>query len=192
MMTTVVTNLACVVVVPLAIWLVLAQQTEIDAAQQVRKLAILVVLPLILAQIMRRAGADQWADRNKTRLSTLGQCGILMMVVFGAVASATTVDRSGASNLSWAMLLGLILTAAGVHVAALAVGVISARLLKMPRASQIAVGIAGSQKTLMVGLQIAIDCGVSVIPMLVYHLSQLSIDTIIADRWRRSSVDEEP
>jgi sodium/bile acid cotransporter 7 len=36
----------------------------------------------------------------------------------------------------------------------------------------------------MVGLQIAIDCGVSVIPMLVYHLSQLIIDTVIADRWK--------
>ncbi len=65
MMTTVVTNLACVVVVPLGIWLVLSQQAEIDAVAQVKKLALLVVCPLILAQVMRRLGAGAWADRNR-------------------------------------------------------------------------------------------------------------------------------
>lgn len=187
MMTTVVTNLACVIVVPLGIWLVLSQQAEIDASQQVKKLAIVVVLPLVLAQIMRRGGAAAWADRNKTRLSTLGQTGILMMVVFGAVASATMVNQAEQAATGWVMLLLLAIAAAAVHVVALLLGVMSARCLKMKRASQIAVGIAGSQKTLMVGLQIAIDCGVSVIPMLVYHLCQLFIDTLIAERWKRDS-----
>jgi sodium/bile acid cotransporter 7 len=187
MMTTVVTNLACVIVVPLGIWLVLSQQAEIDASQQVKKLAIVVVLPLVLAQIMRRGGAAAWADRNKTRLSTLGQIGILMMVVFGAVASATKVNQAEQAATGWVLLLLLVIAAAAVHVVALLLGVMSARCLKMERASQIAIGIAGSQKTLMVGLQIAIDCGVSVIPMLVYHLCQLFIDTLIAERWKRDS-----
>ena len=189
MMTTVVTNLACVVVVPLGILLVLSQQAEIDAAEQVRKLAIVVVLPLVLAQLMRRAGAAGWADRNKKRLAVFGQTGILMMVVFGAVASATMVQRAGEKAGGWTTLLLLVVAAATLHTAALYFGVTTARLLKMKRASQIAVGIAGSQKTLMVGLQIAIDCGVSVIPMLVYHLCQLVIDTLIADRWHRGSSD---
>ncbi len=92
MMTTVVTNLACVIIVPLGIWLVLSQQAEIDAVAQVKKLALLVVLPLILAQVMRRLGAAAWADRNRLRLSHGGQMGILAMVVFGAVASATSAS----------------------------------------------------------------------------------------------------
>ncbi len=191
MMTTVVTNLGCVVVVPLGILLVLSQTAEIDAAAQVKKLAILVVLPLIIAQVMRRAGAAAWADRNKTRLSTFGQLGILMMVVFGAIASATMVDNADGQATTWVTLSLLVVVAATVHTAALLIGVISARFLKMNRASQIAVGIAGSQKTLMVGLQIAIDCGVSVIPMLVYHLCQLFIDTLIADRWKRDSSNQD-
>ncbi len=77
MMTTVVTNLACVIVVPLGILLVLSRQAEINVAQQVSKLAIVVVMPLLLAQLMRRFGAATWADRNKPRLSMLGQVGIL-------------------------------------------------------------------------------------------------------------------
>lgn len=186
MMTTVVTNLACVIVVPVGILLVLSQQAEVDVSQQIKKLAAVVVLPLLLAQGMRGKGAAAWADRNKPRLSLLGQCGILVMVVFGAVSSATIVDTGGASSapIGWLVLSTLILAAAVVHTLSLLIGVVAARFFRMDRASQIAIGIAGSQKTLMVGLQIAIDCGVSVIPMLIYHICQLVIDTLIAARWK--------
>ena len=124
-----------------------------------------------------------WADRHKKRLSTLSQFGILAMVLFGAVSSAGYTDGSA---VSWTLLLAVILTGAAIHVIALWLGVFTARQSGSDRAGQIAVGISGSQKTLMVGLQIAIDCGVSVVPMLVYHLCQLIIDTIIADRWKNS------
>jgi sodium/bile acid cotransporter 7 len=167
--------------------LVLSQQTEIDVAQQVTKLSLIVVLPLALAQLMRRAGAAAWADRNKPRLSVLGQCGILVMVVFGAAAGASKVELAdqAAQTTSWLVGVTLVASAIAVHVTALYLGIVLARGWKLPRVSQIAIGIAGSQKTLMVGLQIAIDCGVSVVPMIIYHLSQLVIDTIVAERWKR-------
>jgi sodium/bile acid cotransporter 7 len=187
MMTTVVTNLACVIVVPLGIFLVLAQQAEIDPVAQVKKLTLLVVLPLILAQIMRRLGADAWADRNRFRLASAAQFGILSMVVFGSIASATMAsDEAGASGVRWVAGAGVLLAAVTVHCVALYFGIVAARSLSLGPESQIAVGISGSQKTLMIGLQIAIDCGVSVVPMIVYHLSQLVIDTVIADRWKRA------
>jgi sodium/bile acid cotransporter 7 len=191
MMTTVVTNLACVAVVPLGILLVLSQQTEIDVAEQVRKLGLVVVTPLVLAQLMRRFGFSSWADRHKPRLSAIGQVGILSMVVFGAIASAHVIDGSEqqaarqTAGSGAGSIVALVLLAATIHTTALGIGVGIARMLGLDRARQIAIGIAGSQKTLMVGLQIAIDCGVSVIPMLVYHLSQLVIDTLIAERWKR-------
>lgn len=192
MTTTVVTNLGCVIVVPLGILLVLSHQAEINVPQQVSKLALVVVAPLLLAQLMRRCGAASWADRNRLRLSVLAQVGILLMVVFGAISSATMVGRAGDANTatSWSSLALLVAAAAAVHTLALYFGVVAARFFQLERASQIAVGIAGSQKTLMVGLQIAIDCGVSVIPMLVYHLSQLFIDTLVAERWKRRSDQE--
>jgi sodium/bile acid cotransporter 7 len=46
------------------------------------------------------------------------------------------------------------------------------------------VAFAGSQKTLMVGLQVSMELGVSILPMVAYHVSQLIVDTLIADRWR--------
>jgi sodium/bile acid cotransporter 7 len=191
MLTTVVTNLACVVVVPVGIWLVLSHATELDIVQQVRKLSLLVVLPLLLAQAMRRAGFDSWADRNRYRLSLAGQFGILAMVVFGAVASATSVfDARGDDAMTGLGIAGVLISANVVHVSALSLGIVLGRLFRLNRPSQIAIGIAGSQKTLMIGLQIAIDCGVSVVPMIVYHLSQLVVDTIIADRWRAGSLGQ--
>jgi sodium/bile acid cotransporter 7 len=191
MMTTVVTNLACVIVVPIGIWLVLSKNAEIDAVDQVQKLGALVVFPLILAQAMRRLGADRWADRNRMRLSFCGQLGILAMVVFGSVASAASAggdDWLGA--IPWLAGVSVLIAAVVVHCMALYLGIIFARSANLPRESQIAVGFAGSQKTLMVGLQIAIDCGVSVVPMIIYHLSQLVIDTIVAERWKRGASEQ--
>lgn len=185
-MTTVFTNLACVIVVPIGIYAVLAHQAEIDLDDQVKKLAWLVVLPVVLAQAMRRLGAAAWTDRIRPRLSAGGQLGILAMVVFGSVASGSSF--SGGQGAGGVFLLlsgpGLLLSAVAVHCASLGLGIVSAKAAGMGRESQIAIGIAGSQKTLMIGLQIAIDCGVSVIPMIVYHLSQLVIDTLVADYWR--------
>ncbi|TWU57258.1 bile acid:sodium symporter family protein [Rubripirellula reticaptiva] len=185
MMTTVVTNLACIAVVPIGLTMVLSRVSNISATDQILKLSILVALPLVIAQTMRGMGAAGWADRNKPRLSLLGQCGILVMVVFGAIASRQTVDLDGGESLNWPTLVILCLAAAAIHTTAFAIGIVASRGMGIDRDRQIAVGIGGSQKTLMVGLQIAIDCGVSVVPMLVYHLSQLVIDTAIVDRWKK-------
>ena len=191
MMTTVVTNLACVVVVPCGIWLVLSEQVQIDAVSQIQKLGLLVVAPLVLAQLMRRMGCQRWADRHQARLSVLAQIGILVMVVLGAAASGVaTVDSSPTSGLpAWWAGFCLLMTVLGIHLLALAFGVYAARSVGLGRSHQIAVGISGSQKTLMVGLQIAIDCGVSVVPMLIYHVGQLTLDTLIAQWWKGDEND---
>jgi sodium/bile acid cotransporter 7 len=190
MVTTVVTNLACLVVVPLGVWLVLAETAQITAVDQMKKLAVVVVLPLMVAQAMRRWGAASWADRNKPRLSTFGQLGILSMVVFGAATGSGALDVGSSGPrpaIGWFAGGGTIVAAVGVHVLVLGLGIGIARRIGLDRASQIAVGIAGSQKTLMVGLTIAIDCGVSVVPMLIYHLGQLVFDTLVAERWKVAS-----
>ena len=190
LMTTVVTNLACLIVLPMGLSVILSQQMELSATDQIHKLAIIVVAPLVLAQAMRRAGWSEWADHNKLRLSTLAQCGILSMVFFGAIASSQLVRDAGiaGSQITWLTLAAIIVAAVGIHLGALLLGIVFAKAIGTTRENQIAVGFSGSQKTLMVGLQIAIDCGVSVIPMLVYHLGQLTLDTLIADRWH----DEHP
>ena len=184
MMTTVVTNLGCVVIVPIGIWLVLEQQIQVNPWLQVSKLSWLVAFPLILAQAMRSLGASGWADRNKSKLGLATQFGILSMVFWGAISSGVTSESDAKGFAGLAMMLALTVCALLVHWVSLRLGVGLARRIGLGPDKQIAIGFAGSQKTLMVGLQIAIDCGVSILPMVIYHLGQLLVDTVIADRWK--------
>jgi sodium/bile acid cotransporter 7 len=70
-----------------------------------------------------------------------------------------------------------------VHLTLLFIGLGSARLLGMGHADSAAVAIAGSQKTLMVGIYVALEFGpLAILPMIAYHSAQLLLDTIIADR----------
>lgn len=179
MMNTVVTNLACVIVVPIGVALVLSRQANISPVDQMTKLAVLVVLPMVLAQLMRIKLAS-WADRNKKRISVLAQIGILIMVFIGAAASVAYLKDAG----DWLLQIPMLLLTALIHILVLCLGVMLAKGLRMKPEQQIAVGISGSQKTLMVGLQVAISTGVSVLPMLMYHLSQLIIDTVVVSHWQ--------
>ncbi len=47
---------------------------------------------------------------------------------------------------------------------------------------------SGSQKTLTVAIYLALAVSpLAILPMVAYHAAQLVIDTLIADRWRRSA-----
>jgi sodium/bile acid cotransporter 7 len=79
-----------------------------------------------------------------------------------------------------------------IHLAALATGWWLARRTGHRRSEAAAVAFAGSQKTLPIGLLLATDpamfgsadAGVpfAVFPILMYHASQLFVDTLVADR----------
>ncbi|MFG0267407.1 MAG: bile acid:sodium symporter family protein, partial [Rhodopirellula sp. JB055] len=179
MLTTVVTNLACVGVIPLGWWLVsdteavaeltrglqsvagstLGTDAESAAtsgrtlADQAIKLGLVVVAPLTLAQCMRHWGWSEWADRTKPTLSWTAQGGILSMVLFGAV---TTADKlvSITEEDGVAVFAQLIAAASVIHLVCLVIGILFTRwILGRGRKTQIAVGFSASQKTLAIGLQ---------------------------------------
>lgn len=91
-------------------------------------------------------------------------------------------------------LVDFLLMLAGVsfvHTAALGLGLVLSRWCGLSRADQIAVGFSGSQKTLMIGLKVALDYRISILPMVTFHVAQLLIDTVIADRMARRTVRDE-
>ncbi|SRR6056297_1692042 len=187
MMVTVVTNLFCFAIAPFWLFLFFARDTQIGFVDQAVKLALLVALPLLVAQAARRFGLAVWADEHKRRLSVVAQIGILVMVAVGASQSRRRYLADAANRAAWPDVLMMALAAVGVHSIALIAGILLARRGRLGREQQVAVGIAGSQKTLMVGLQLAIDCGVSMLPMIVYHIGQLLIDTLVVQRWAAKS-----
>ena len=117
------------------------------------------------------------------------QIGILSIVFVGAVKMGERLAVTDESKITVASLIGCAALVLALHLGLFAIGVRSARWLNLAREDQIAVGFAGSQKTLMVGLTAAIELGFTIIPLVMYHVLQLVADTLLADRWRRSHSD---
>ena len=90
---TIITNMLCFVVVPAWLWLLAGtdvqadiSRAEIDYGRIAFGLILLVVLPIIAAQLLRQLSAvATWASRQKEVLSYIAQCGVLVMVLIGAV-----------------------------------------------------------------------------------------------------------
>ena len=182
LLVTVVTNLSCFFVTPALIRFFAGHaKLTISFGEIAGKLLLLIVLPLLLAQLLRcLAFVRLWADQSSTLLTNYAQCGLLAIVFVGAVHSGTELSALSLLSGQFALLL-LVVTA--IHGIAWVSGFWLAGRVGIARSEQIAVAFAGSQKTLMVGLAIALQFGgLTILPMLAYHVVQLLIDTLLAHR----------
>jgi sodium/bile acid cotransporter 7 len=204
LLVTLVTNTASIVTIPawLALataWFPIAMNTDpttlvkdvalLDLKQTALELVLGVLLPISAGQIARQpARLSNWALRHKSGISAVAQILILVMVWTAAVKGGFRISQT-----KLVISLGSVLLVWGsvivVHLTTLYAGLYLCRVWRVSRADCIAVAFAGSQKTLPVGLLISEtlsrQAGLSfaVFPMLMYHASQLFLDTIIADRF---------
>lgn len=194
LLVTMITNGLCFIVTPY--WLYYTTGTQADLTPEnvshlIFQLGVLVLLPMVVAQLVRLwPPLGGWSSANKDLCGLLSMSGVLAIVFFGAIDSSTKLTEIFRANprLDWA-IAGLQIAAAGtivlvVHIAMVFFGVWTAGLLALERDDRIAVAISGSQKTLMVGLYLADSFGgLSMIPMVIYHCGQLIFDSIIAEWW---------
>lgn len=184
---TILTNSSCFLVTPLwVLWLTGEQAGEsIQLGPMVLKLGAIVVGPMALAQLIRlRKRIADWATERKGQLSILAQSGILTMVFLGSIRTGQRLFGADSSGVPYGQLVVMVGLVLALHLAAFAVGWVSSPFFGLKREDQIAVSFAGSQKTLMVGLQVSMDLGVSILPMITYHVGQLIVDTLLAERIR--------
>jgi len=199
MLVMLITNVTCFVVTPLWLSLLLGRVVQLNTFKLISDLFMLVLLPSVFAQVLRQRSASiaQFANRHKLTLSTFAQAGILFMVLLGAIQLNlpridTTADAPVSAGTETSIWQGINIIptafiACALHGIALALGWYTAVGLRLSRRETIGVAISGSQKTLMVGLQLCLDCGVSILPMVMYHIGQLLMDTFLADWWLRHS-----
>lgn len=190
---TMITSLACFLVIPAWLWLLGGIEADLDYRQIVWGLVVSVVLPIIVAQVLRQwRPIGGWATRRKHLLGGVAQVGVLFMVLVGAVGCGEKLQGvSDGTILSVANLVIMIVAVAAVHVALLALGVLTSRALGFDQADAIAVAFSGSQKTMMVGAYLAVAVGpLAILPMVAYHATQLILDTLVADWWRGRSAAE--
>lgn len=180
---TLVTSLACFVVMPGWAWLLLGEEIAVPAGSLTTTLLVCVAAPVAAAQLARRLRPlARWATRHKTPLTVAGQVGILGVVLLGAIRAGADLRTLG-EPLGAGVWIAVPTLAAVAH-GCLFLGAGSlARAAGLPRAEAVAVAVAGSQKTLAVGVGIAGDFGpLALFPMVAYHVAQLVIDTLLVPR----------
>ena len=183
---TLITNVTCALITPaLLVWLI-GRSVKIDLWGLATSLFVLVVMPIVIGQTMRVSTQFAVAvNKRKALLSTLCQVGILSMVMLGAVQMGNRLASTSAAATSLASIALVVALTTVAHVTTLVLAWYLAEATGVERPQRIAVALSGSQKTLMIGLKLAMDCGVSILPMVIYHVGQLIIDALVADWWKR-------
>jgi sodium/bile acid cotransporter 7 len=164
---------------------------ELDVPAMMRGLALVLIVPVGLGQASRAVRVlAQTAVRLKPILGIIAQLLILTIVLKAAVDVS---DRLAETSLpvSFGSYGRIALLCVSTHLAALLTGLTSSRLLGFTRPHWIGVAFACSQKTLPVALYLFDGYFVrthplAVVPLVFYHVGQLIVDTVIAERLARA------
>jgi sodium/bile acid cotransporter 7 len=189
-MVTVITNAFCFILTPFWLKTMTGSQVDIDfkPIEMMRELAVIVVLPMVAAQLARLiVPLARWATQHRTPLNVAAQVGLLIMVLIGAGQAGLKLQSTHVPIGPQDTVL-MLAAVCGVHLSMFAAGMGIARALGVAWEDRVAVGFCGSQKTLMIGLHIALspafNNGLAMLPMVAYHVCQLLLDALIADRLR--------
>ncbi|MCH2202274.1 MAG: bile acid:sodium symporter [Fuerstiella sp.] len=145
------------------------------------------LLPALLGQIVRtHQTVRSWVDRKKSVISSSAQAIILSLVFISSFKGGQRFDF-GDGALPHQALLIVWGSCVALHLAAAAAGWFCSGLFGFAESDRRAIVLAGSQKTLPIGLLMSEATGMpfSIIPMLLFHGSQLFIDTWIAGRLKQ-------
>lgn len=192
LLVTIITNGFCFAVTPL--WLAWGSSVDVtlDTTAMIWRLVITALLPIAIGQLSRLVPiVSRTATRWKTLIGVTAQLGVLLLVFVASVKAGRHWGESEA-GLSLPAVAIVWISCIVLHIVALWISLVGAKSLGFTRENQKAVAFAASQKTLPIGILIAGDptmfgsAGVpfAVFPILMYHASQLFIDTAIADRMR--------
>jgi sodium/bile acid cotransporter 7 len=175
-------------------WLALLTTTApavaIDAAGMMLALVLTLVVPVGLGQLSRALPfMVQAATRGRFAISMASQL-LVLAIIFKASAEVGDRIHQGSSRLEIVPLVTAILVCSGLHLGVLGTGFMTAGWLGFDRPRRIAVAFASSQKTLPVALVLYTNYyqdsyPLSLVPLLLYHVGQLIVDTVIADSWAR-------
>lgn len=190
LLTTLLTNGLCFATTPLWLQLATGQKVNLDSAVLAQDLMLTVLLPSLAGQLVRLSKTA--ANVAKTRKLTLGivaQSGILSLVFVSACKAGRELQVSDTAKEVLGLMIAWV-TCIVIHSVGLALANTGGRLLKFSASDRIAAAFAGSQKTLPVGVFLASSPAFStvafaVFPMLMFHASQLVIDTLVADRFAK-------
>jgi sodium/bile acid cotransporter 7 len=188
LLVTMLTNGLCFILTPLWLSMVVTSKFSFDAVEMMRRLIVSALIPASLGQLARLSPRlRQFANEHKRGIGACAQVCVLLVVFAAAFLKAgPQLKPAVRPDMSlWAVAV-VWLSCIVVHSLAMLLAWKGGRLLGFVREDCVAIAFAGSQKTLPIGLLVASHFGgFALFPMLMYHASQLFIDTAVANRFRR-------
>lgn len=176
-------NLVAVVLTPALMALILHQSGGIST-DAISKIALQILLPFVLGQILRR-WIGGFIQRHKF-LTMIVDRGSILLIVYSAFSAGTVAGIWSAIPLDRLLLLGAVVC---VFLAiAMWLMVVTGRYVNLPRADAITLLFCGSTKSLASGLPIATaifppsQVGAIILPLMLFHLIQLLVCAVIAQR----------
>jgi len=192
LLVTLVTNGTCVLVSPFWLRLGTGEDVELEFSQMTLRLLGAVLIPGLLGQLLRlNVRAREFAINRKPGISIAALVCILFLVFASSCDCGVQLqtDQPGPSLAAVAVVWGCCIA---LHLSAMLIAEFVIRATHVSDFDRPAVLFASSQKTLPIGVLLAREIGTAagvpfaVFPMLMFHATQLVIDTAIANRLRKS------
>ena len=201
LLVTTITNGLCFLVAPFWLGMASGESLDLAAGQMMLPLIIGSFIPIVIGQLIRLHGPSaRFSDRHKTAFTNVAQASIALQILWVCMTAGPQIskgvaqgDREGwmAAGLAWLSCIVL-------HVVGLILGAAGGKWIGYPREDRIAAAFAASQKTLPIGILIARDPALlgrlglpfAVFPMLMYHVTQLVIDTVIVEFIKPEAVSQ--
>lgn len=179
-------NFLAVLTIPFSLKLLLAtdKSIELPVAKLMGEIALLVLVPVVLGQILRVRNKEKIARRGKS-FSIFCQF-IILMIIYNSVASSTSELANLGTRIFYIAAVMIVL-----HIIVLVMNYQICKLLKFDAGSTSAFTLQTSQKTL--GLSYILWEGyfisflLAMIPTICYHLTQSIGDTYLAHFFRRNN-----
>ena len=202
-------NLLVAVLIPTILGQLVRQPAKLLALAKQYKTPIGVVGQVIIEMLVFTAALRAGESWSESQALAVHQEVAIQQQIEGlpaergtSVAGNEAVVPSGNARhfpISLTALLVVWLSSLAIHGIGLSSGYFGSRGLGFSRMDAIAVTFAGSQKTLPVGLYLATtetifgkEFPFALLPMLLYHTTQLFLDTMIAGRLARVKDDVDP
>jgi sodium/bile acid cotransporter 7 len=166
-----------------------AGNLELPVFKMLAGLVTTVLVPIILGKLAQPA-LKACIARYKEAFSVFQQC-IVLLIIFNAFAS------SGAKiGTAGRMLPALVAFIVGLHSLILLLNYGICRAIRLDPPSTTAFTIHTSQKTLAVSYLVWASCfaaqyPLALIPGIIYHLTQMVMDTLVAERFKKLSFRDE-
>ncbi|WP_441250707.1 bile acid:sodium symporter family protein [Kitasatospora sp. McL0602] len=181
-------SLLGIVLTPLlAAWLLAGSTGVRISGGQILDIVLQLLVPFALGQLLRR-WVGPWIARHRPVVLLVDRGSILLIVysAFSEGVSQGIWSRVSAGQVLWLAavclaMLALVLLGSGL----------AARRLGFDRPDRVTIQFCGSKKSLANGLPLATilfpaaAVGITVLPLMLFHQLQLTVCTVLAQRWGR-------